>query len=140
MTQATFRFVSDVTGGDQFTVVRFSGHEAISALYRYEIQVKAPLSAGIVQNDLLDSPARFVMTLGDREYPVFGILSDLEELNVSFNNLEKLPDSFSMLKKLKALNLRGNSLSIPLEYFRQFPLLEELVIDIDGKTRKFTEF
>ncbi len=60
MATTSFKFISDAAGGDQFTVVSFTGHESISTLYRYEIELKAPLTAGIDLDDVLDMPARFV--------------------------------------------------------------------------------
>lgn len=78
MAQSNFRFISDASGGDQFTVVSFSGNEAISSLYQYEIELKAPLSAAIDLDDVLDSPASFY--LDGREYPVYGVLSSIDEL------------------------------------------------------------
>ena len=80
MAQAKFSFISDASGGDQFTVTSFSGTEAISSLYRYEIEVKAPLTAAIVLDDLLDSQVRFVTEIDGKEYPVYGVLSSLDEL------------------------------------------------------------
>ncbi|MCP4077940.1 MAG: type VI secretion system tip protein VgrG [Gammaproteobacteria bacterium] len=80
MTQANFKFISDASGGDQFTVVSFSGTEAISSLYEYQIEIKAPLSTVISLDDVLDSPARFITDLDGKEYPVYGMLSNFEEL------------------------------------------------------------
>jgi hypothetical protein len=55
VTHAQFKFVSDaITGGDQFPVVSFFGRERVSELYRYEIEVKAHLSADINLDDVLD--------------------------------------------------------------------------------------
>lgn len=80
MAQANFSFISDASGGDQFTVVSFSGNEAISSLYQYEIEIKSPLSAEIDLDDVLDNPARFVTELDGKEYPVYGVLSSFDEL------------------------------------------------------------
>lgn len=79
MTQAKFKFISDALGDDQFTVVSFSGQERISDLYHYEIEVKAPLSADIDLDSVLDSTARFIIEQNDLEFPVNGILSSFEE-------------------------------------------------------------
>lgn len=87
MTQAKFKFVSDVDGGDQFTVVSFTGSEHVSELYRYEIEVKAPLSANIDLDDVLDSPARFVTEQNGLEFPVNGILSSFEEFKTVQNHV-----------------------------------------------------
>jgi type VI secretion system VgrG family protein len=84
MDQAKFRFVSEVTGGepgvDRFSVVSFTGHEAISSLYRYEIELKIPLSAAIDLDDMLDSRASFITEVDGEEHPVHGVLSSLDEL------------------------------------------------------------
>ncbi len=80
MTEAKFNFFSDATGGDQFTVVSFSGNEAISALYQYELEIKSPLSAATDLDDLLDNPARFITEIDGHEYPVYGVLSSIDEL------------------------------------------------------------
>ena len=79
MTEAKFRFISDAAGGDRFTVVSFTGSEAISTLYQYELEIKAPLTAAINLDDLLDNPCRFVTEQGDQEYPVYGQLSSIDE-------------------------------------------------------------
>lgn len=80
MAHAKFRFISDASGGDRFTVVSFTGREAISSLYRYEIEIKSPLAASIDLDDVLDSPARFISELEGVEYPVNGVLSSFDEL------------------------------------------------------------
>ncbi len=80
MTEAKFNFISAATGGDKFTVVSFSCNEAISTLYRYELEIKSPLSAAASLDDLLDSPARFVTEINGQEYPVYGVLSSIDEL------------------------------------------------------------
>jgi uncharacterized protein involved in type VI secretion and phage assembly len=79
VTHAKFKFVSDaITGGDQFTVVSFTDCERVSELYRYEIEVKAPLSAGINLDDVLDSGARLISEQNGVEFPVNGILCSFE--------------------------------------------------------------
>ena len=60
MTQIIFKFISEAAGGSQFTIVSFASTEAISSLYQYDIEVKAPLSSNIDLDDLLDNPARFI--------------------------------------------------------------------------------
>ncbi|NNE64862.1 MAG: type VI secretion system tip protein VgrG, partial [Gammaproteobacteria bacterium] len=80
MSEAKFKFISEAGGGDQFTVIGFTGNEAISTLYQYEIEIKAPLTAEIELDDILDSPAQFVTEINGLEYPVYGILSSLDEM------------------------------------------------------------
>ncbi len=81
MAQASFRFISDAGGGDQFTVISFSGYQAISELYRYQIEVKAAISASVNLDDVLNSEVSFVT--GEinsiEEYPVHGVLASFEE-------------------------------------------------------------
>jgi len=83
MALAKFRFISDASGGDQFTVVGFTGNEAISSLYRYEIEIKAPLELKIDLDDVLDSPASFITELDGEEYPVYGVLSSFDEVQTA---------------------------------------------------------
>ena len=85
MSQAKFKFVSDAIGGDQFTVVSFIGRERVSELYRYEIEVKAPLSANIDLDDVLDGLVHFVTEQSGVEFPVNGILSSFEEFKTVQN-------------------------------------------------------
>jgi type VI secretion system VgrG family protein len=85
LSQAKFKFVSDATGGDQFTVVSFTGRERVSELYRYEIEVKAPLSANIDLDDVLDGLVHFVTEQNGVEFPVNGILSSFEEFKTVQN-------------------------------------------------------
>lgn len=79
MAEANFKFVSEAAGGDQITVVSFTGSEAISSLYRYELEIKAPLAADIDLDEVLDSPASFITELDGREFPVYGVISSLDE-------------------------------------------------------------
>jgi len=85
MATTSFKFISDAAGGDQFTVVSFTGHESISTLYRYEIELKALLTAEIDLDDVLDSPARFITEHEGAKYPVHGVLSSFEELRTVQN-------------------------------------------------------
>jgi type VI secretion system VgrG family protein len=85
LSQATFKFTSDATGGDQFTVVSFTGRERISELYRYEIEVKAPLSADIDLDNVLDGLVHFVTEQNGVKFPVHGILSSFEEFKTVLN-------------------------------------------------------
>jgi hypothetical protein len=55
MTQAQFKFTSDVLGGDQLTRLNFTGRKAVSESYRYEIEPKVSRSTDIDQGDALDS-------------------------------------------------------------------------------------
>jgi type VI secretion system VgrG family protein len=80
MAQAKFKFVSEVAADDSFTVVSFTGSERVSELYRYDIQVKAPLSAGIDLDDVLNSAVCFsIIEENGETYPVNGILKSFEE-------------------------------------------------------------
>ena len=85
MTQATFKFTSDASNGDQFTVVSFTGREHISELYRYDIELKAPLFADIDLDEVLDSYVHFIIEQNGVEYPVNGILSSFEEFKTVQN-------------------------------------------------------
>ncbi len=80
MATANFRFISDAAGGDQFSVVGFSGHEAISRLYRFEFEIKASLSVDIQLDDVLAAPGHFVTELDGEEFSVHGVLSSIDEL------------------------------------------------------------
>jgi type VI secretion system VgrG family protein len=85
MTTAIFKFKSDSVSGDQFSVVGFNGHEAISTLYRYEIEIKAPRSASIDLDDVLDARATFTIEQNGIESPVHGVLSSFEEIRFAQN-------------------------------------------------------
>jgi uncharacterized protein involved in type VI secretion and phage assembly len=47
MAQTNFRFERDVEDGDQFSVVSFSGHEAISTLYKLQFKLITPVFSRI---------------------------------------------------------------------------------------------
>lgn len=83
MAQTDFKFNSD--SGESFTVVSFTGSEGISQLYRYEIELKAPLARAIDINDILDDPATFISIEDTVEYPVHGILASLDEIKTAQN-------------------------------------------------------
>jgi len=83
MSQATFKFISEAVGGSQFSVVSFTGHEAISALYRYQIEIKIPQTVSINLDDILNNPARFISEVDAVPYPVYGVLASIEELQTA---------------------------------------------------------
>jgi hypothetical protein len=55
VTQAQFKFTSDVLGGNQLPLLNFTGRKVVSETYRYEIAPKVPRSIDIDQGDALDS-------------------------------------------------------------------------------------
>jgi hypothetical protein len=55
VTQAQFKFTSDVLAGDQLPLLNFTGRKVVSETYRYEIAPKVPRSIDIDQGDALDS-------------------------------------------------------------------------------------
>ncbi len=83
MNNPLFKFTSHATGGDQFTVVSYTATEGLSSLYRYDITLKAPLSAAIDLDDMLDNPARFSIDTDEGEFPVHGVLSTFDEVRMS---------------------------------------------------------
>jgi type VI secretion system VgrG family protein len=83
MAHTEFRFNSD--SGESFTVVSFTATEGISQLYRYEIELKAPLARAIEIEDILDDPATFIAIENSIEYPVHGILASLDEIKTVGN-------------------------------------------------------
>jgi type VI secretion system VgrG family protein len=85
MTDANFKFISDAQGGDRFTVISFSAQEGLSQLYRYEIEIKAPVTEEIDLDEVLDAHARFVTELNGVEHPVHGVLSSFEETRFAQN-------------------------------------------------------
>ena len=78
MAQTEFKFNS--ASGESFTVVSFIATEGISQLYRYEIELKAPLARAIEISDILDDPATFITVEDTIEYPVHGILASMDEI------------------------------------------------------------
>ena len=83
MNNPLFTFTSHAAGGDQFTVVSYTATEGLSSLYRYDITLKAPLSAAIDLDDMLDNPARFSIDTDQGESPVHGVLSTFDEVRMS---------------------------------------------------------
>jgi type VI secretion system secreted protein VgrG len=78
-----YTFVSDVKAQETFSVVRFSGHEAISQPYRFEIELAAD-DAEIDLRAMLQKPARFVIHRGDLDDRVFGgVLAEFEQTQES---------------------------------------------------------
>lgn len=78
-----YTFVSDAKAADAFAVVRFSGHEALSQPYRFEIE----LATGDTEIDLramLQKPARFAIHRDDLDDRVFsGVLAEFEQTQES---------------------------------------------------------
>ncbi len=83
MNNPTFRFKSHAAGGDQFTVVSYTATEGLSCLYRYDITLKAPISAAIDLDEMLDNPARFIVDFAGNESPTHGVLSTFDEVRIS---------------------------------------------------------
>jgi len=83
MNSPAFKFTSLAAGGDLFTVVSYTATDSISSLYRYSITLKAPLSAAIDLDDILENPARFSIDIGAGESPVHGVLSTFDEVRMS---------------------------------------------------------
>lgn len=78
-----YTFVSDAQAEDTFSVVRFSGHEAISQPYRFEIEL-ATDDAEIDLRAMLRKPARFVIHRGDLDDRVFnGVPAEFEQMKES---------------------------------------------------------
>jgi type VI secretion system secreted protein VgrG len=78
-----FTFVSDAQAEDTFLVVRFSGYEAISQPYRFEIEL-ATDDAEIDLRAMLQKPAHFVIRRGDLDDRVFnGVLAEFEQMKES---------------------------------------------------------
>lgn len=78
-----YTFISEAQAEDTFSVVRFSGHEAISQPYRFEIEL-ATDDAEIDLRAMLQKPARFVIHRGDLDDRVFnGVLAEFEQMKES---------------------------------------------------------
>nr|MBC8212468.1 hypothetical protein [Gammaproteobacteria bacterium] len=60
-------------------MVSFTAYEAISALYRYQIEIKIPQSVSINLEDILNNPARFISEVDAEPYPVHGVLASIED-------------------------------------------------------------
>jgi|GEM_PF-882022 len=80
MSEARFKFISEATNGDGFVVVGFSASEGISRLYRYELELKVLRSTRIDADEVMDSPAKFIIDLNGDEFPVHGVLATLDEI------------------------------------------------------------
>jgi type VI secretion system VgrG family protein len=75
-----FKFESDAPGNEQFDVVSFQGHEGLSTLYRYEIELKSPDHKRADPDDMLEHTARFILDDGGpNQRIVHGILAEFQE-------------------------------------------------------------
>ncbi len=79
MSAPTFEFISGAVNDKPFRVVAFDGQEALSRLYRYEIELKAPSNTDIDLEEVLDQPAQFICWYLGQDYPVNGMLASFEE-------------------------------------------------------------
>jgi type VI secretion system secreted protein VgrG len=78
-----YTFISDAKAADTFAVVRFSGHEAISQPYRFEIEL-ATEDIEIDLRAMLQKPARFVIHRDNLDDRVFGgVLAEFEQTQES---------------------------------------------------------
>jgi len=73
---------------------------------------------------------RLHMDLYNNEIPDFTLIPNLIELDLSRNNLTKLP-LMSNLKKLKILNLSSNNIDKELDLNYSFPFVEKLFINFN---------
>ncbi|MFH1019073.1 MAG: type VI secretion system tip protein TssI/VgrG [Pseudomonadota bacterium] len=84
LTDHAFTFASQALPVNPFTVVRFSGEEKLSSLYRFEILLVAKMEDAIDLTAVLQNPATFTikkqMATGS-DLPFHGILSAFEELH-----------------------------------------------------------
>ena len=78
--QVEFEFFSSIYPKDTFSVLRFSGREGLSDLYRFEIELYAE-DPDIELEPLLERPCTFRMTVGGSSRDIQGVLSDIEALN-----------------------------------------------------------
>lgn len=84
LTAHAFTFASQALPANPFTVVRFSGEEALSSLYRFEILLVAKMEEAIDLTAVLQNPATFTIkkqTASGSDLPFHGILSAFEELH-----------------------------------------------------------
>ena len=89
MPNPRFDFNSTAVAADYFSVVSFTGFEAISKLYRFEIELKAPVqepAQATFLDDVLAAEAGFIMEYDGVEYPVYGMLASFEELQTAANH------------------------------------------------------
>jgi type VI secretion system secreted protein VgrG len=75
-----FTFVSAGVSEDTFIVVKFRGVEEISKPYEFDISL-ASEDPEIDLKKVLQSPATFTIFRDDEEYPIFGVLSQFEQLH-----------------------------------------------------------
>ncbi|MGD9973394.1 MAG: type VI secretion system Vgr family protein [Desulfatirhabdiaceae bacterium] len=78
-----FTFISHGLPSDTFTVVSFSGHEAISTPYRFEILLSAK-KPDIDLEKVIQNPATFTIRkngANQKDLPFHGILSTFEQLH-----------------------------------------------------------
>lgn len=59
---------------------------------------------------------------------IIGNYTELEELNLSFNGIEKIPDSIGNLNRLKKLVLYGNSIQDLPSSFQKLQSLQSLIL------------
>ena len=79
MSAPSFEFISSAVTDKPFRVVAFEGREALSRLYRYDIELKAPSNADIDLDEVLNGSAQFICWHLGQDYPVNGMLASFEE-------------------------------------------------------------
>jgi len=82
-----FIFQTAALSDENVEVMSFQGEEGISQLYRYEIQLKAPLDLDIDIDALLGESACFTINYGDEEKKVHGILAEFDLRKVTANEI-----------------------------------------------------
>ncbi len=82
-----FFFKTASFADDAIEVISFQGEEGISQLYRYEIELKVPLSLDIDADELLGERAHFSINYGTDEKKIHGILSAVDMTKVTANDI-----------------------------------------------------
>lgn len=83
MAQPTFTLRTANGGLDESVVVHFTGSEAISGLYAFEVTVKIPESIAVDLDGVLDSDATFTIAFGSTPFHRHGVLRHFEMRQVA---------------------------------------------------------
>ncbi|HKJ75480.1 MAG TPA: contractile injection system protein, VgrG/Pvc8 family, partial [Alphaproteobacteria bacterium] len=75
-----FAFICGNFAKDEFSVLSFNGHEAISQLYRFEIDLVSE-DMDIALDDLHDQPSTLTITAGSRERRIQGVVAEVDVLD-----------------------------------------------------------
>src|SRR5690606_25560855 len=144
MATPTFKFLSEACDPATFTVTGLQGEEAISRLYRFCLELKAPDNIVIDPADLLEQRATLQCEYDGQQYPLFGIINTFEIRHASAGYIhyyaELVPSVWRLSNyKTNEIYLKMNIVQIVTEVLTNAGMTSGTDFDLSGLTLEYPE-